>query len=56
MKQSDNIKHVTEKLFDVLMDVDVEVVLAALAVVMKEFVRAKNEPETQSRFRESKVD
>jgi hypothetical protein len=42
MKQSD-IKHVTEKLFNVLQDVEVKVALDALSRVTKEFERAQRE-------------
>lgn len=56
MKQSD-VKHVSDRLFDVLLDVEVGVALQALNRVIKEFERAKDEPEIiSSRFRESKVD
>jgi hypothetical protein len=43
MKQSTDIKHVTEKLFNVLLDVEVPIALEALARVSVEFRRAQDE-------------
>jgi hypothetical protein len=40
MKQSGEIKHVTDRLFDALQDVEVEIALGALARVTEEFSRA----------------
>ena len=44
MTQQDNLKLITEKIFNALLDVPVPLALQALALVVAEFEKTKDEP------------